>query len=165
MESDEEFERLCRTQYARAVRTAYWMTGDREEALDLAQEAFVRARERWRTVAGMDRPDAWVQRVVVNLALSARRRRRLLPRLSSQRLETSVPGPELPDPQLREALLSLSPAQRAVIVLRFYADRSVEEVARDLGKRSGTVRALTSQGLGRLRELLSLEEVDDEARR
>jgi RNA polymerase sigma-70 factor (sigma-E family) len=165
MGPDDEFERLCRAQYAKVVRTAYWMTGDREEALDLAQEALTRARERWRTVATMDRPDAWVQRVVVNLALSARRRRRLIPRLLSHRLETSVSGPEAPDPQLRGALLSLTPAQRAVIVLRFYADRSVAEVADDLGKRPGTVRALTSQGLGRLRELLSVEEVDDEARR
>jgi RNA polymerase sigma factor (sigma-70 family) len=161
----EDFERLCRLEYERVVRTAYWMTGDRQEALDLAQEAFARACEWWGTVGRMDRPDSWVQRVVVNLALSAGRRGGLVPRLRSRIVETASPPPEAPDPELRRALLSLTPAQRAVIVLRFYADRSVADVADDLGKQPGTVRALTSQGLTRLREFFSLEGIDDEARR
>jgi RNA polymerase sigma-70 factor, ECF subfamily len=165
MSPNEDFERLCRREYERVVRTAYWMTGDRQEALDLTQEAFARACERWRTVGRMDRPDAWVQRVVVNLALSARRRRGLVPRIRSRMVETASPPPEAPDPGLRRALLSLTSSQRAVIVLRFYADRSVADVASDLGKRPGTVRALTSQGLTRLREFFDLEGIDDEARR
>jgi RNA polymerase sigma factor (sigma-70 family) len=112
----------------------------------------------------MDRPDAWVQRVAVNLALTARRRRRLLPWLRAHAEDRVVPEPDVPDSRLRQALLSLTPSQRAAIVLRYYADRSVEETARDLGKRPGTVRALTAQGLARLRQALTTEGVEDEAR-
>ena len=165
MERRGDFEGFCRLEYARVVRLAYWMTGDHQESLDLAQEAFARAYERWRSVSSMGRPDAWVQRVAVNLALSARRRRRLLPRLRAQAPDAMTPEPEAPDPELRRALLALTPAQRSAVVLRFYADRSVDETARDLDKRPGTVRALTSQGLSRLREFLSTEGIEDEARR
>ena len=67
------FERLCEEEWPTVMRTAYLITGDRSEAEDLAQEAFVRAYERWSTVAALDRPQAWLQRVVVNLSLSWRR--------------------------------------------------------------------------------------------
>jgi RNA polymerase sigma-70 factor (ECF subfamily) len=163
MEASGGFEAFCRAEYAAVVRLAFWMTGDRQESQDLAQEAFARAFERWRSVSKMDRPDAWVQRVTVNLALSARRRRRLLPRLLAQGEHRVVPEPDVADPDLTRALLSLTPSQRAAVVLRYYADRSVEEAAHDLGKRPGTVRALTSQGLARLRQALTMEGVEDEA--
>jgi len=58
----EAFEQLCRDEYPRLVRTAYLITGDREESLDIAQEALARAYERWRTVSTLDRPGAWLQR-------------------------------------------------------------------------------------------------------
>ncbi len=75
-ERREAFERLCRDEYAHVVRTAYLITGNREEALDVAQEAFARAYEHWRTVSRMDRPGAWVTRVAANLAITWRRRQR-----------------------------------------------------------------------------------------
>lgn len=163
MEASGGFEALCRVEYAAVVRRAFWMTGDRQESQDLAQEAFARAYERWRSVSKMDRPGAWVQRVAVNLALSARRHRRLLPRLLAQEEDRVVPEPDVADLDLTRALLSLTPSQRAAVVLRYYADRSVEETAHDLGKRPGTVRALTSQGLARLRQALTMEGVEDGA--
>jgi RNA polymerase sigma-70 factor (sigma-E family) len=158
----EAFDRLCRDEYASVVRTAYLITGDREEAADLAQEAFARAFERWRSVSRMDRPGGWLQRVVANLAISWRRRRRAVP--SGQIEEAAVADPESTDFDLMEALTFLTPAQRAALVLRYYADQPVDAVARALGKRPGTVRALTSQGLARLREFLN-QEAEDEARR
>jgi RNA polymerase sigma-70 factor (sigma-E family) len=158
----EAFDQLCRREYASVVRTAYLITGDREEAADLAQEAFARAYERWRTVSRMERPGGWLQRVVANLSISWRRRRRAVP---EERLDER---PALADPEsdveMMEALSFLTPAQRAAVVLRYYADQPVEAVARALGKRPGTVRALTSQGLARLREFMA-EEAEDEARR
>jgi RNA polymerase sigma-70 factor (sigma-E family) len=162
-----DFEDFCRAEYDRVARTAYWLSGDRQEATDLTQEAFARAFQRWKKLRLLDRPDAWVQRVVVNLALSHLRRRRFLPRLVSSLPERAKFDPEPPDPQLRRALLSLTDSQRVVIVLRYYLDRSIEEVARGLGKRPGTIRALTSQGLARLRQVLASEqlEVTHEARR
>jgi RNA polymerase sigma-70 factor (sigma-E family) len=153
------FERLCRDHYANVVRTAYLITDDLQEAHDIAQEAFARAFERWRTVSTLDRPEAWVHRVAANLAVSWWRRVRV--RRSRPLPDAGVvEAPTMPDPALAQALRQLSPAQRTAVVLRFYADRSVEDVALALGKRPGTVRALTSQGVARLRVLL--QEHDDE---
>jgi RNA polymerase sigma-70 factor (sigma-E family) len=157
-ERSRAFEALCHDEYANLVRTAWLVVGDREEALDLAQEALVRAYERWRQVSAMERPGGWLQRVVVNLAISHRRRLATARRLAPASDEP-VPPPEEPaDPAITAALRSLTPAQRAVVVLRYLADQSVGEVAAALGKRPGTVRALTSQALARLREWLPDEE-------
>jgi RNA polymerase sigma-70 factor (sigma-E family) len=154
-----DFEALCREEYAAVVRTAWLITGDREEAVDIAQETFVRAYERWRQVAQLDRPGGWLTRVAANLALSWRRGQRV-----RRRAHRPLPAPppasdSAVDPELLRALDGLTPAQRAVIVLRYLCDLSVDDVARTLGKRPGTVRALTSQALDRLRNVLDSEEV------
>jgi RNA polymerase sigma-70 factor (sigma-E family) len=156
----EAFEALCREEYAAIVRTAWLITGNREEALDVAQETFARAYERWRTVEGLDRPAAWLQRVAGNLALSWRRREKRY--LRTQVSTEPVEPPETADEELLAAMRELSPAQRTAIVLRFYVDLSVDDTAAALGKKPGTVRALTSQGMTRLRSLLAKVEADDE---
>ena len=158
------FEELCRSEYAAVVRTAWLITGDREEAVDIAQETFVRAYEHWKQVASMDRPAAWLQRVAANLALSWRRRRRVHSRPHRQAPAGAPPADSIVDPQLMHSLGKLTPAQRAVVVLRYLCDQSVDDVAQALGKRPGTVRALTSQGLERLRRVLDPEEVLLDAR-
>ena len=159
----EGFERLWREEYARVFRTAYLIVLDREEAADLTQEAFIRAYERWRSVERMQNPAAWLQRVAGNLALSWRRRRR-----TAAAFVESHPGVETvmepADPTLIGALRALAPAQRAVVVLRYYADQSVEDTARSLGKRPGTVKALAHQGIARLRTLLAEEQSNDDIR-
>lgn len=158
------FEALCRREYPALVRTAYLITGSRDEAADVAQETFARAYQRWRQVAKLDRPGAWLQRVAANLSISWRRRNRYWTRVeppSERPEETSMDDALI----VIEALQLLSPAQRAAVVLRHYADQSVEQTARALGKRPGTIRALTAQGVARLRDYLSEdEEVPDEAR-
>jgi RNA polymerase sigma-70 factor (sigma-E family) len=154
----EGFEQLCRAEYANLVRTAYLITGDREEALDIAQETLARAYERWKTVSALDRPGAWLHRVAANLSLSWRRRQRVRSRARASIPERTVDAPGDPDPQLAGALRSLSPAQRAAIVLRYLVDLPVDEAAKALSKRPGTVRALTSQGLARLRASLAGED-------
>jgi RNA polymerase sigma-70 factor (ECF subfamily) len=155
------FDRLCRDEYHVVVRSTYLITGDRQEALDLAQEAFARAYERWRSVTQLDRPGAWVQRVAINLALSWRRRLRVARQGTAPR-EEWVDPPAASDDGLMRALGALTPAQRTVVVLRFCLDQSVEEVGRALGKRPGTVRALTAQGIARLRQSLFPEEYLDD---
>src|SRR3989442_11243652 len=141
------------------------MTADREEALDVAQEAFVRACERWRSVSRLDRPDLWTHRVAINVALSRRRRRKTeanaRARVSQER--TGAPVWEEADQGLAVALQKLPPAQRAAVVVRYCLDQSVEQTAALLGKRPGTVRALTSQALARLRGLVQREGVSNEA--
>jgi len=159
----EAFDRLWRQEYARVVRSAFLMTGDREEAVDLAQEAFALAWRKWDRVADLEHAGAWLQRVLGNLSLNWRRRQRVRRKWRATP-DASASGPELADPELTAALRELPPAQRTVAVLRYYADQSVEEVARALGKRPGTVRALSSQALERLRRSLSGSEVETHAR-
>jgi RNA polymerase sigma-70 factor (sigma-E family) len=155
------FEEMCRAHYTEVVRVAFLLTGDRQEALDVTQETFARAYERWGQVSVMENPVGWLMRVATNLSLSHRRRSRWSPR---------TPAPARPvvdapnDPAIRTALAGLPPAQRAAVVLRFYLDLSIDDTAQVLGKRPGTVRALTSQGVARLREELGATwlEVHDE---
>ena len=155
-ERRQAFEALWREDYARVFRTAVLVTGDRQEAADVTQEAFARAYERWRTVSRAERPGAWVQRVAVNLALTWRRRQRLRARETSAQIGAGSPvDDELPDPDVFAALRALPPQQRAAVVLRHWLDLSIEETARTLGKRPGTVKALTSQGLANLRRKLT----------
>lgn len=149
---DEGFAEMWQAHYGSVARSAYLVLGDREEASDVAQEAFARALQRWSEIQDLDRPEAWIHKVAVNLAVS---RRRTLLRRTRVRAETSfVREPDPPRDDLAAALRSLTPAQRAVVALRFYLDWSVDDVASALGKRPGTVRALTHQAMERLRILV-----------
>jgi DNA-directed RNA polymerase specialized sigma24 family protein len=157
------FERLCHEHYDRLARVVFLIVGSRQEALDITQETFARAYEHWTQVQRMENPEGWLYRVGTNLAISWRRRS--LRRLRPVGASNAVPAPEVPDPTLALALFRLTPGQRAVVVLRFYLDLSVDATARSLGKRPGTVRALTSQAMTRLRADLGetfLEERDED---
>lgn len=159
MHATEAFEALCRSTYPQLVRTAFLVVGSWDEAEDLAQEALARAFERWRSISRYERPEAWTQRVLVNLAISSARKRarsRRLPRATDE-----VP-PDPIDPFVMEAVRALGPQQRAVVALRFLCDRSVAETAEILGKPEGTVRSISSQALARLRERIADPEVDEE---
>ena len=152
-----DFETLCETTYEPVANATFLIVGDRHEALDITQEAFSRALERWEKVSGMSNPQGWVFRVAVNLALS---RRRAVRRLVRGVPEQPVPQADAPDPALAEGLNRLSPAQRAAIVSRFYLDLSVEDSARVLGKRPGAVRTAAHRGLRRLAERLAQPPAD-----
>jgi RNA polymerase sigma-70 factor, ECF subfamily len=154
-DAEERFTSFYEEHRRAVFRTALLLVGDREEAMDLTQEAFARAFQQWGRVASHDRPVAWVIRVVTNLSLSWRRRsRRVGPKVSD-----ATHDPDPPEPAVVGALARLPSAQRAVIVLRFYLDQSVAEVARILGKRPGTVKALTSQALANLKPFLEAKGV------
>ena len=145
------FEELTCRHYNEVARVAFLLTGDRQEALDVAQETFARAYERWGSVSTMDNQVGWLIRVATNLSLSHRRRiRRTVRQFPTPRAVDDSPS----DPSLGRALSELTPAQRAALVLRFYLDLSIAETAEVLGNRPGTIRALTAQGTARLRSRL-----------
>src|SRR3954454_5179251 len=72
-----DYDDFFRTHYPRVVRVVHGVLGDRARAEEVAQEAFVRLYQRWARVSTYDRPDAWVRRVAVRLAVRVARRDRL----------------------------------------------------------------------------------------
>ncbi|WP_328458893.1 MULTISPECIES: SigE family RNA polymerase sigma factor [unclassified Amycolatopsis] len=152
------FEEFSREQLPGLVRFAAVLTGDRELAQDVVQDALVRAHQAWRQVAAADRPDLYMRKIVVHGYLRWRRRwyqRSVHPTADVTRFRE----PAAPDParriadadQLTGLLARLSRAQRAAIVLRFYEDRDDDEIAAVLGCAPGTVRSHVSRGLSALR--------------
>ena len=141
--------------------TAFLMTGDRAGAEDQVQEAFLSA---WRGIRRFQRGrpfKPWIVRVLVNTVVSHRRRRSLsmAPLEEADRAEDSSDVVEsvmagTRHEMVRGALQRLSPEHRQVVVLRYFADMTVPEVALSVGVREGTVKSRLSRALGRLREEL-----------
>lgn len=126
-----------------------------DEAEDLIQETFLRARDRVHQLRDTQLFDAWVVRIALNEALAvARRRKRLGERLP--RLVAQSPAPR--DIGLRELVERLEPRPRAVIVLRFAYGLSTAEVARFLNTSEANVRVLSFRARRQLQ--LQLEEAD-----
>ena len=138
-------------------RLAFLLAGDHHAAEDLYQETMVKAHKKWHRVAAADQPNAYVKRIMVNTFTSSHRSR------SSTEVTTDLSahdgGDVAPDlasgvverDALWRLLLGLQPAERAVLVLRFYEDLTDRESASLLGCRPSTVRATTSRALARLR--------------
>jgi RNA polymerase sigma factor (sigma-70 family) len=133
------------------VRYATLLCGNRRDAEDLVQEALVKVfTVMRRSAAGLadvhavDDMEAYVRRAILNLFLDGdRRSKRWLARRHLVAREYSTAGPELATSQqldVAHALAGLPPRQRACVVLRFYADLSVREIADDLGVTTGTVK-------------------------
>lgn len=138
-------------------RSACLLTsGDTYLAEDLVQETLGRMYVKWRGVAGIDNPAAYAQTVLVRTFLSHQRRRSSREHPTETLPDAPVPGAE--DAELRLALLDglarLAPKDRAVLVLRYWEDRSVEETAEAMRTSSNAVRTRSVRALGKLRELL-----------
>ena len=154
----DEFLEFATARGTQLYRSACLLTGgDVHLAEDLVQEALGRMYANWRRVSGAQNPAAYAHTVLVRAFLSYRRRRSSgespvadLPDLVS----ASAPD----DPELRIALLAalgkLSARDRAVVVLRYWEDRSVEETGAILRMTAGVVRAACSRALTRLRGVL-----------
>ncbi|WP_250005935.1 SigE family RNA polymerase sigma factor [Actinoplanes sp. M2I2] len=142
-------------------RTAFLMCGDWHLADDLVSTALIKLLRHWRRVSEMDDPDAYVRRVLLRCLLDERRRpwRReeswdALPELRTE----SVDGPVTERMAVLSALDGLAPRQRAVIVLRFFCDLSVEQAAAELDCSPGTVKSQTARALRTMRVALRDEE-------
>jgi RNA polymerase sigma-70 factor (sigma-E family) len=154
------FEEFAAARLGAVLRFAAVLTGDRSLAEDVVQEVLIRAHGRWDEIARLNRPEAYVRKMVVNEYLSWRRR--------SWRLVPSGAGTDVdvrltPDPAVghaeRDAILAelarLPRRQRTVLVLRYYEALSDAEIAEVLGCAPGTVRGYASRALATLRIDLS----------
>jgi RNA polymerase sigma-70 factor (sigma-E family) len=155
--SASDFDSYVTERWSAVVRVGYLLCGDVMIAEDLAQTAFVRLHRHWRRVSAGGPPDAYVRRIVVNLA--ARRWRRRQPeQLVASPPEAPLAADEYAVLDQRDeiwrALRTLPPRMRAVLVLRYYEGLTERETALSLGCAVGTVKSQTSQGIRRLRALL-----------
>ena len=150
------FEEFAATRMPGVLRFAAVLTGDLADAEDLAQEVLVRAYSRWGRIGGLDRPDLYVRKMILNEYLSWHRRAARPIPVGAGSLEPASAAPDHAQQYIeREVLLAglgkLSRRQRAVLVLRYYEDRGDAEIAELLGCSPGTVRSHASRGLAALR--------------
>ena len=144
----QPLEAVYRSSWLDLTRLAYLLVGDRGEAEDIVQAVFTTAMARWDAI---DDPKSYLRRAVVNRANDVHRRsyRRLQPDVSV----TASLGEHEGD-ELWELVRGLPTSQRAVVVLRFYEDLTLVDIAALLGRPASTVRSDLRRALTKLRESL-----------
>ena len=142
------FDDLYRDEYGPMVRLARGLVDTQEIAEEIVQDAFARVYERWNR---LDNPGGYLRTAVVNGARSELRKREVRRRIGIRPF--IPPQPEDRD-YLLDALDQLSPRQKTVLVLKFYADMTEKEIAQAIGVRPGTVKSATSRGLAELRKVV-----------
>jgi RNA polymerase sigma-70 factor (sigma-E family) len=164
---DPSFDAFVAERSTALLRAAYLLTGDRGYAEDLLQSTLLRVFRHWSRAR--EAPEAYARQVLVNLSRDRLRRMLRRPR--------EIPLPA--DPELLrgtdsgvdraterramvQALAQLPVRQREVVVLRFFADLTVEQTATALGCSTGTVKSYTSRGLARLRDVLANDDNETE---
>lgn len=147
-------------------RTAYLLCGDWHHAEDVVQTALTKLYVAWRRVRDPGNLDSYVRQIVVRTCLDERRRgwRRESPSAEvPDRLAAGGPGGDFGYEErtvLLDALRQIPPRQRAVLVLRFWEDLSVEHTAQLLGCSAGTVKSQSARGLDTLRTIMLSHSVD-----
>lgn len=147
-------DEFCRALHARLVGSLCLYLGDAGLAEELAQDAFVRVIERWPSVSTMAAPEAWTYRVAFNLANSRLRRRMAEHRAHQRDRVGPVAACDVDVAEVvavRAAIADLPPRQRRAVILRFYGDLSIDQVAAAMGCRPGTVKAHLHQAMTSLR--------------
>ena len=147
---EQEFTAWAAGVERRLLRSAYLLTGDLHRAEDLVQEALVKVAMRWDRLREGN-PTAYARTILVRDNVSWWRRRRELP-VEEVALAPAVSSDPDAAMVVRRALLRLTPAQRAVVVLRHFDDLSVEETAAILRVAPGTVKSQNAAALARLRD-------------
>ena len=147
VDAKRDLEQLYREHGNRLWWALVAFSGDREIASDAESEAFAQALRRGEAIKD---PLAWVWRAAFRIAAGElQRRRTVAPPLAD-------PSYELPEPaaHVTQALRQLPPQQRAAVVLHYYADKPIREIAELLGTSSSTVAVHLHRGRNRLRDLL-----------
>lgn len=138
------------------LRFATVVTGSPHQAEDVVQDVLVKAHRRWDRIGGLDHPEAYLRRMIVNEHLSWRRKwARVVPSPPEHEL-LDVPVADPADQVVRhdelvEAVRSLPRKQRAAVALRYYANQTDAEIAEVLGCSVSTVRSQIARALAKLR--------------
>jgi RNA polymerase sigma factor (sigma-70 family) len=138
MTAAEDYALFFESEYAKVFRTVYLVTHSRETAEDVTQEAFIQLLNSWRKVSRYELPEAWIRRVAIRIAI--RRTRRESKRVDLEAQGTAPSEQSARDPDVMLAIAQLPPAQRAAVVLFYYEDRPVREIASLLSCSESTAR-------------------------
>ena len=172
-ERDAQFTAFAQSYGVHLRRTAFLLCHDWHLAQDLSQTALAKTYLSWRSSGPPESPHAFCQKVLLNSFLDHRRRR----------TNTEVAVADVPEPSptslfatslftpsdlritLVEALRTLPPRDRAIVVLRYWEDLPVDQVAALMDVSTAVVKSQTARSLARLRELLPIDLLDGEATR
>jgi len=166
---NEEFDAFYREYGRRLYAVAFRLVQNREDALDILHDSFVRAYRHWKRFRGSSKVSTWLYRIVVNLSydcLRKRSRNRHLElfdhydyRKESYDGERAIATKTLAD-QVRAGVETLTEKQKAVFVLKVYEELSFQEIAQATASRIGTVKATYFQALQKVRRYLKEQGVN-----
>lgn len=156
---EREFDELYTASFRRLTNQLYAMVGDRDEAQECVQEAFVKAWAHRRSLVKSEHPEAWVRTTAYRLAVSRWRRasRGRRPPDRAVAPPSVMPPADESHVALVAALRQLPEGQRRALVLHHIADLPVHAVADEVGVPEGTIKAQLSRGRIALADLLSDE--------
>ncbi|NUR31855.1 MAG: SigE family RNA polymerase sigma factor [Catenulispora sp.] len=164
IEEEKRFREFVGARSKALLQSAYLLTGDWEHSRDLVQGALAALARRWGQLADPERAEAYARKAVYHAHIDRTRRlswrrERSTAEVPDQPLRDADPADTVADRQeLVAALRRLPPGQRAVVVLRYFEDRSDEEIAEVLGISKGTVRSQHHKALRALRVTVSTKE-------
>jgi RNA polymerase sigma-70 factor (sigma-E family) len=156
----DEFTEFAEAAAPRLRRTAFLLCGDWHTAEDLVQSALAKVFVAWRRIQRQEAAHAYATRTLMNCYLAGRRLKRPVEVLTDQLPES---GSESSAPETRlvvlAALATLPPKSRAVVVLRYWLDLSIDDTAALLGCSPGNVRSQSTRALAKLRAELEMKEI------
>ena len=156
-----EYTWFFRAEFPMVLRTVFLILGDKARAEDVTQEAFIQLLSHWKKVSRYERPEAWVRRVAIRLAVRTLKRDRM--RAVLERDPAPDRDPRWADVDLANALKQLPVKQRTCVLLFYFEDRPIAEIVEILGISEGAVKVHLHRARERLATLLG-EEVDEDAR-
>ncbi len=150
----QETEQILIDNYEKYYRLAYSYTRSQEDALDVVQESAYKAIRDCSKVENSDYISTWIYRIVVNTSLDLLRKRQKNENIVGNIEEEAICEDSYSDPDLKTALDQLDEAEKTVIVLRYFEDLKLDDIARITDSNLNTVKARLYRGLKKLRSKL-----------
>jgi RNA polymerase sigma-70 factor (ECF subfamily) len=165
--SDLAFDRLMRRYRRLVYRVAYGFTGERESAMDVLQETFLKVYTRLSTFRGDGTLKSWIVRIAANEAMNWKRSSdrfatneldESLLTVADRRDERDLFVRTMGERALTRSLAALGPRHRLAVVLRYFGERSTREIAATLECSEGTARNVLFRGIAKLRTMMTASE-------
>ena len=159
-DQESDFATIYVSEFTPVSRTVFLILHDRQRAEDITQDAFIQLYSHWGRVSRYDRPGAWVRRVAIRLALRHQNRERIRAVIERNTEPPAVPQPA--DVDLLRSMRQLPAAYRAALVLHYYEDWPIAEVASVLGWTVPATKVKLMRARRRLGRLLDEEEAAED---